>query len=108
MDKRTLTIEEMIAAGASWAEISAAVKMLQKEHNEKKRAEEAAKAERARKAEAARVARDRMVQAFTDWGIAEGFVPEEDREELAAEMAETVENVTTDMRHAFILRKILG
>lgn len=108
MNKRTLTIEEMIANGASWAEISAAVKELQKEHNEKKRAEEAAKAERARRAEAAKIARERLIQAFVDWAITEGLIPKEDKEEFAAEIENAVENITTDMRHALILRKILG
>ena len=108
MEKRTLTIEEMIANGASWAEISARVKEMQREHEAKKRAEEAAKAERARRAEAAIAARERMVQAFTDWAIAEGFVSREDKEEFAGEIAETVNNIVADMRQALILRKILG
>ena len=107
MNERTLTIEEMIANGATWAEIAARVKAMQKEQAEKKRAEEVARAERAKKAEAAKVAKERLVQAFVDWGMAEGFVPREDREEFAAEIEEAVENITTDMRHAMILRKIL-
>ena len=108
MNKRTLTIEEMIANGASWAEISARIKALQKEQIEKKRAEEAAKAERVRRAEAAKIARERLVQAFVDWAIAEGLIPKEDKEEFAAEIENAVENITTDMRHALILKKILG
>ena len=108
MNERTLTIEEMIANGASWAEITAAVREIQKQVDERRKAEEKAKKEKARRAEAASAARERMVQAFVDWGIAEGFVPKEDKEEFAAEIAETVENITTDMRHAFIIKKILG
>ena len=108
MEKRTLTIEEMIAAGASWADISARVRELQRERAEKEQAEKMAQAERARKAEAAKIARERLVQAFVDWGIAEGFVPKEEKEEFAAEIAETVDTIVTDMRQAFILRKILG
>ena len=107
MNKRTLTIEEMIAAGASWTEISARVKEMQKEHEAKKRAEAKEKEAAIARERAAAVARERLVQAFVDWGIAEGFVPKEDKEEFAAEIAETVENITTDMRHAMILRKIL-
>ena len=110
MEKRTLTIEEMIANGASWAEITAAVREIQKQVDERRKAEEKAKKEKARRAEAeaASAARERMVQAFVDWGIAEGFVPKEDKEEFAAEIEEAVENITIDMRHALVLRKILG
>lgn len=108
MNERTLTIEEMIANGASWAEITAAVREIQKQVDERRKAEEKAKKEKARKAEATKVAKERLVQAFVDWAVAEDFVSREEREEFAAEMAETVENVTTDMRHAFILKKILG
>ena len=108
MEKRTLTIEEMIAAGASWAEISARVKEMQKEHEAKKRAEAKEKEAAIARERAAAVARERLVQAFVDWGIAEGLVPREEREEFAAEIEEAVENITIDMRHALILRKILG
>ena len=108
MEKRTLTIEEMIANGATWAEIAARVKTMQKEHEAKKRAEAKEKEAAIARERAAAVAKERLVQAFVDWAVAEGFVPREEREEFAAEMEETVENVTTDMRHALILRKILG
>ena len=108
MDKRTLTIEEMIAAGASWADISARVKEMQKEHEAKKRAEAKEKEAAIARERAAAVAKERLVQAFVDWALAEGFVPREEREEFVAEIEEAVENITTDMRHALILRKILG
>ena len=108
MEKRTLTIEEMIANGASWAEISAAVREIQKQVDERRKAEAKEKEAAVARERAAAVARERLVQAFTDWGIAEGFVPKEDKEEFAAEIAETVDTIATDMRHAFILKKILG
>ena len=107
MEKRTLTIEEMIAAGASWADISTRVKEMQREHEAKKKAEAKEKEAAIARERAAAVARERLVQAFVDWAITEGLVPREEREEFAAEIAETVENITTDMRHAMILRKIL-
>ena len=108
MEKRTLTIEEMIANGASWAEISAAVREIQKQVDERRKAEAKEKEAAIARERAAAVARERLVQAFVDWGIAEGLVPREEREEFAAEIEEAVENITTDMRHAMILRKILG
>ena len=108
MNERTLTIEEMIANGASWAEISARVKEMQKKHEAKKRAEVKEKEAAIARERAAAVAKERLVQAFVDWGMAEGFVPREDREEFAAEIEEAVENITTDMRHALVLRKLLG
>ena len=108
MEKRTLTIEEMIAAGASWADISTRVKEMQREHEAKKRAEAKEKEAAIARERAAAVARERLVQAFVDWAIAEGLIPKEEREEFVAEIENAVENITTDMRHALILRKILG
>ena len=110
MEKRTLTIEEMIANGASWAEISARVKALQKEQAEKKEQIEKKRAEemeRTKKIEATKVAKERLVQAFIDWAIAEGYILREEREKFTAEIEETVDTILTNMRYAFILRKIL-
>ena len=108
MEKRTLTIEEMIAAGASWADISTRVKEMQREHEAKKRAEEAAAKAEANKRKIAAAARERLVTAFADWGIAEGFVFEEDKEDFMISIDETIDTILEDMRHVMIIKKIFG
>ena len=108
MEKRTLTIEEMIAAGASWADISTRVKEMQREHEEKKKAEEAAAKAKARKREAAVAARERLVTAFVDWGIAEDFIPETERDDFAAEIADTINSLIPEMRQAIVLKALFG
>ena len=108
MEKRTLTIEEMIAAGASWADISTRVKEMQREHETKKRAEEAAAKAEANKRKIAAAARERLVTAFADWGIAEGFVFEEDKEDFMVSIDETIDTILEDMRHVMIIKKIFG
>lgn len=106
MEKRTLTIEEMIAAGASWNDISTRVRQLQREQAEKNRAERMAQAEKAKKAEMAEAARERLVTAFVDWGIAEGFIPEAERNDFAAEVAETMNVILAEMRQAIMLKAL--
>ena len=108
MEKRTLTIEEMIAAGASWAEITSRVKEMQREHEEKKRAEEAAARAEAKKAEIAVAARERLVIAFADWGIAEGFVTEEGKEGFMGYIDEAINDMLEEMRQVMIIKKIFG
>ena len=108
MEKRTLTIEEMIADGASWADITTRVKEMQREHEAKKKAEEAAEKARAKKAEIAVAARERLVAAFVDWGIAEGFIPETARDEFLAEVAETINALIPEMRQAIVLKALFG
>ena len=106
MEKRTLTIEEMIAAGASWADISTRVKEMQREHEKKKKAKEAAARAKAKKAEIAENARERLVTAFVDWGIAEGFIPEAERNDFAADVAETMNVILAEMRQAIMLKAL--
>lgn len=108
MEKRTLTIEEMIAAGASWADISTRVKEMQREHETKKRAEEAAAKAEANKRKIAAAARERLVTAFVDWGIAEGFIIEEDKEYFMEFIDEAIDNMLEEMCQVMIMKKIFG
>ena len=107
MEKRTLTIDEMIAAGASWAGISTRVKEMQREHETKKRAEEAAAKAEANKRKIAAAARERFVTAFADLCIAEGFVFEEDKAEFMESIDEAVETILEDMRLMMVIIKLL-
>lgn len=91
---RTLTIEDMIKQGASWAEISTRVKELQAEEAERKAAAEKAEREKARKAHTIEAARQRFIAAFADWMIAVGVLPEQEKEEFCATMSK---ELTTEM-----------
>ena len=108
MEKRTLTIEEMIAAGASWVDISTRVKEMQREHEAKKRAEAKEKEAAIARERAAAVARERLVTAFADWGIAEGFVAEESKEEFMGFIDEAIDDMLKEMRQAIVIKKIFG
>ena len=108
MEKKTLTIEEMIAAGATWNEISTRVRELQREQAEKERAEKMVQAEKARKAGVAAAAKERLVVAIVDWVIAEGLATADEREELSKEIVESLNVVQTEMRQAVVLKKLLG
>ena len=108
MEKRTLTIEEMIAAGASWADISTRVKEMQREHEAKKRAEAKEKEAAIARERAAAVARERLVTAFADWGIAEGFIVEEGKAEFMGFIDEAIDDMLKEMRQAIVIKKIFG
>ena len=108
MNERTLTIEEMIANGATWAEIAARVKTMQKEHEAKKKAEAKEKEAAIARERAAAVARERLVTAFADWGIAEGFVAEEGKEGFMGFIDEAIDDMLEEMRQIMVIKKIFG
>lgn len=108
MEKRTLTIEEMIVAGASWADISTRVKEMQREHEAKKKAEEAAAKAKAKKREAEEIAKERFITAFADWGIAIGLVAEEDKTEFMGYLNETMDTFLADIHQMMVIKKIFG
>ena len=108
MNERTLTIEEMIAAGASWADISTRVKEMQREHETKKRAEAKEKEAAIARERAAAVARERLVAAFADWGIAEGFIAEENKEGFKGLIDEAVDDMLAKMQQIMMIKRIFG
>ena len=107
-EKRTLTIEKMSEAGASWADISARVKEMQKEYEAKRRAEEAAARTKAKKREAAAAARERFVTAFADWGIAIDLIAEEEKDEFMESIDETMDAFLEDVHRMVVMKKIFG
>ena len=108
MKERTLTIEEMIEAGATWVEISARVKALQKEQIEKKRAEEAAKAEKAKKVEAALAAKKKLIVALRDWLVAEDILSPEDKETFCKDISGIIDSFSREMKEAQELERLFG
>ena len=106
MKERTLTIEEMIEAGATWAESSARVKEMQREQAEKKRAEEAARAEKARKIEVAAAAKERFIVALCDWLVAENVLDANEKAAFCEGVVETVDAFAKDIQQMQILRQL--
>lgn len=106
MKKRT--IDEMIETGASWEQIRNRVNELQREQEEKKAAEAAAKMRQANKAQEAKVARERFINAFLDWVVAEGVIPSEDREVFGEMIGETCDNLMAEMKQVMVLKTMFG
>ena len=102
-EKRTLTIEKMIETGASWADISARVKEMQKEYEAKRRAEEAAARAEANKRQIAAAAREKLVTSFADWIIAEGFITEEDRENFMELIDDAIDDMLAEIFHMMVM-----
>ena len=104
---RTLTIEDMIKQGASWSEISARVRELQKEEEARKAAERAkAEAEETR-AKRSAAAIDRMAAGFADWCINEGLLPEDERADFMAAAREGFDELAKDARQMMVIGGLL-
>lgn len=99
---RTLTIEDMIRQGASWKEIEAVVKAIQKEEEERKAAERAKAKAEATRAKRSAAAIDRIVAGFTDWFIAEGLLSEEEREGFAKMSREGFDELAKDVKQMML------
>lgn len=104
---RTLTIEDMIKQGASWADITARVKELQREETERQAAEKAKAEAEATRAKRSATALDRMVAGFADWCIAEGFLPEEEKEEFMAAARQGFDELASDARQMMVISSLL-
>lgn len=104
---RTLTIEEMIKNGASWQEISARVREIQKEEAERKAAEKAKAQAEVTRAKQSAAALDRMVAGFADWCIIEGIVPEDERAEFMEAARVGFDELTRDVRQMMVIGGLL-
>ena len=104
---RTLTIEDMIKQGASWADIKTRVEELQKEEAERKAAEKAKAQAEATKAKRSVAAIDRMVAGFADWCIIEGIVPEDERVEFMEAARVGFDELTRDVRQMMVIGGLL-
>lgn len=103
---KKMTIEEMIAAGMSWDQIKARINELQREQKEKEAAEAAARMRQMNKAREVEAARERFVNAFLDWLIAEGIVKPEDRKVFGEMVAETCDNLMAEMKQTIVMEAI--
>ena len=104
---RTLTIEDMIKQGASWADIKTRVAELQKEEAERKAAEKAKAQAEATRAKRSAAAIDRMVAGFADWCIIEGIVPEDERAEFMEAARVGFDELTRDVRQMMVIGGLL-
>ena len=107
-DNKNMTIEEMIAAGASWGEISARVKALQKEQAEKEKAERMAQEQKAKRHEAISIARSRLIAAIADWLIAEGLIDAEERDDFIKDIIPTINALAEETKAMFVLNNIFN
>lgn len=105
---KNMTIEEMIAAGATWSEISARVRDLQRERAEKERAEKMAQEQRIKRNETISIARGRLIAAIADWLIAEGIVKAEERDDFISDITPTVNSLAEETKAMFVLDKIFN
>jgi len=103
---KNMTIEEMIAAGASWSDISARVRDLQRERAEKERAEKMAQEQAAKKNETIAIARGRLIAAIADWVIAEGMVEPEERDGLINDITPIVNGIAEETKAMFVFDSI--
>ena len=104
---RTLTIEEMIKNGASWADIKTRVAELQKEEAAHKVEERKRQLEQEQKAKRSATAIDRMVAGFADWCIAEGFLPEDEKEDFMTAARVGFDELTRDVRQIMVIGGLL-
>ena len=104
---RTLTIEEMIKNGASWADIKTRVAELQKEEAARKTEERKRQLEQEQKAKRSATAIDRMVAGFADWCIIEGIVPEDERVEFMEAAIVGFDELTRDVRQMMVIGGLL-
>ena len=104
---RTLTIEDMIKQGASWADIKTRVAELQKEEAERQAAERAKAREEATRAKQSAAALDRMIAGFADWCIAEGLLPEDKRAEFMDAAREGFDELASDARQVMVISSLL-
>lgn len=94
-EKNNMTIEEMIAAGASWEQIKARINDLQREQKAKKAAEEAAKRANAEE----QIATERLAVATQDWALATGVAEsKEEAVEIGKEMMRVAAELVKEFR----------
>ena len=105
---RTLTIEDMIKQGASWAAIKARVAELQKEEAERQAAEKAKAQAEATKAKRSAAAIDRIVNGFADWCIIEGIVPEDKKVEFMETARDGFNELVRDAKQMLIIDSLFG
>lgn len=104
---RTLTIEDMIKQGASWADIKTRVAELQKEEAERKAAEKAKAQAEATRAKRSAAALDRMIAGFADWCIAEGLLPEDEKAAFMEAARVGFDDLASDARQMMVISSLL-
>lgn len=108
-ENKNMTIEEMIAAGATWGDISTRVRELQREQAEraeKERAEKMAQEQKAKRNEAISIARGRLIVAIADWVIAEGMVEPEGKDGLINDITPIVNGIAEETKAMFVFDSI--
>ena len=104
--KRNKTIEEMIAEGTPWDVIKARIDELQQEQK-KKEAAMAAKIEKQKKLNERVAAKERFINSFVDWLVAEEVIDLEEKELFRDDVKTVCNDLMEEMKQAAYLKSLL-
>lgn len=105
--KRNKTIEEMIAEGTPWDVIKARIDELQQEQKKKEAAALAEKIEKQKKLKEKIAAKERFINSFVDWLVAEEVIDLEEKELFRDDIKTICNDLMKEMKQAAYLKSLL-
>lgn len=105
--KRNKTIEEMIAEGASWELIKIRINELQQEQKKKEAAAMAEKIEKQKKLKERAAIKERFINSFVDWLVAEEVIDLEEKELFRDDIKTVCNDLMKEMKQAAYLKSLL-
>jgi hypothetical protein len=105
--KRSKTIEEMIAEGAPWELIKIRIDELQQEQKKKEAAAMAAKIEKQKKLKERAAIKERFINSFVDWLVAEEVIDSEEKELFRDDIKTVCNDLMKEMKQAAYLKSLL-
>ena len=105
--KRNKTIEEMIAEGTPWDVIKARIDELQQEQKRKEAAAMAAKIEKQKKLKERAAIKERFINSFVDWLVAEEVIDSEEKELSRDDIKTVCNDLMKEMKQAAYLKSLL-
>lgn len=101
--KRNKTIEEMIEEGASWELIKIRINELKQEQEQKK----AEKAREQKKLNERTAAKERFINSFVDWLVAEEVIDPEEKKLFRDDIKTICNDLMKEMKQAAYLKSLL-
>lgn len=105
--KRNKTIEEMIAEGTPWDVIKARIDELQQEQKRKEAAAMAARVEKQKKLKERAAIKERFINSFVDWLVAEEVIDLEEKELFRDDIKTVCNDLMKEMKQAAYLKSLL-
>ena len=105
--KRNKTIEEMIAEGTPWDVIKARIDELQQEQKKKEAAALAEKIKKQKKLNERVAAKERFINSFVDWLVAEEVIDLEEKELFRDDIKTVCNDLMKEMKQAAYLKSLL-